>query len=143
MQGGGNFAQKHLYGDALEAMVGAMYLDKGYEFANRLFINEILRRYINLRSMTRTETDFKSRLIEWGQKNKRRITFSTVNGEAFTSQHPTFRSTVLLDGAEIGTGEGGSKKEAEQRAAMHAAERLRETAPEGAFGHIEIDIETI
>ena len=92
---------------------------------------------------TRTETDFKSRLIEWGQKNKRRITFSTVNGEAFTSQHPTFRSTVLLDGAEIGTGEGGSKKEAEQRAAMHAAERLRETAPEGAFGHIEIDIETI
>ena len=143
VQGGGNFAQKHLYGDALEAMVGAMYLDKGYEFANRLFINEILRRYINLSSMTRTETDFKSRLIEWGQKNKRRITFSTVNGEAFTSQHPTFRSTVLLDGAEIGTGEGGSKKEAEQRAAMHAAERLRETAPEGAFAHIEIDIETI
>lgn len=47
VQGGGNFAQKHLYGDALEAMVGAMYLDKGYEFANRLFINEILRRYIN------------------------------------------------------------------------------------------------
>ena len=43
VQGGGNFAQKHLYGDALEAMVGAMYLDKGYEFANRLFINEILR----------------------------------------------------------------------------------------------------
>ena len=143
VQGGGTFAQKHLYGDALEAMVGAMYLDKGYEFANRLFINEILRRYINLSSMTRTETDFKSRLIEWGQKNKRRITFSTVNGEAFTSQHPTFRSAVLLDGAEIGTGEGGSKKEAEQRAAMHAAERLRETAPEGAFGHIEIDIETI
>lgn len=110
VQGGGNFAQKHLYGDALEAMMGAIYLDKGYDFANRLFINDILRKYINLGSMTHTETDFKSRLIEWGQKCKRQVAFHTVNGSDFTSQHPTFRSVVTLDGQEIGAGEGGSKR---------------------------------
>ena len=106
VQGGGNFAQKHLYGDALEAMMGAIYMDKGYDIANRLFINDILRKYINLGSLTHTETDFKSRLSVWGQKCKRQVAFHTVNGSDFTSQHPTFRSVVTLDGQEIGAGEG-------------------------------------
>ena len=120
-------------------MMGAIYLDKGYDFANRLFINDILRKYINLGSMTHTETDFKSRLIEWGQKCKRQVAFHTVNGSDFTSQHPTFRSVVTLDGQEIGAGEGGSKKEAEQMAAMHATETLRQATPDGPLGTIDVN----
>ena len=61
-QGGNGFAQKHLYGDTLEAMMGAVYLDKGYDFSNRLFINGILRKYVDLDDMSEQETDFKSRM---------------------------------------------------------------------------------
>lgn len=130
VQGGGNFVQKHLYGDALEAMMGAVYLDKGYDFVNRLLINRILGQNVNLGNITQTETDFKSRLIEWGQKHRREIAFRTVHGEEFSSQHPCFSASVLLDGEAIGSGDGGSKKEAEQAAAMQATEWLRAQLPE-------------
>ena len=56
--------QKHLFGDAFEAMMGAVYLDKGYNFVNRLLINNLYPKYINLEGLTESETDFKSRLIE-------------------------------------------------------------------------------
>ena len=62
-QGNYSSQQKNLYGDALEAMVGALYLDKGYDFTNRLIINHLLNRYIDLVDITEQETDFKSRLI--------------------------------------------------------------------------------
>lgn len=125
-QGGVGFNQKHLYGDALEAMIGAIYLDKGYDYANRLLINDILRRHINLGSMTHTETDFKSRLIEWSQKNKHALEFVTRPSERYTSQSPHFRSSVRLDGHPLGEGEGDSKKVAEQAAAHHSFELLQQ-----------------
>lgn len=55
----GSTNQKHIYGDAFEAMIGAIYLDQGYEFANRLLINNIYYRYLNLDNLTDEETDFK------------------------------------------------------------------------------------
>ena len=55
----GSTNQKHIYGDAFEAMIGAIYLDRGYEFANRLLINNIYYRYLNLDNPTDEETDFK------------------------------------------------------------------------------------
>lgn len=125
---GGGFVQKHLYGDALEAMIGAMYLDKGYDFTNRLLINGIFDRYLNLRAMLATETDFKSRLIEWCQKSKHTIKFTTGFAEDSTSQHPVFKSTAIIDGLEIGYGVGASKKEAEQRAAYSVSQVLDDDA---------------
>ena len=123
-QGNYSSQQKNLYGDALEAMVGALYLDKGYDFTNRLIINHLLNRYIDLVDMTEQETDFKSRLIEWCQKNHLKIVFRTGNDKEYSSNHPVFYSTVLVDGIEVGHGSGESKKEAEQHAAFSVAEYM-------------------
>ena len=109
--------QKHIYGDALEALFGAIYLDKGYNFANRLFINGLLRKYVAWEDMTEQENDFKSRLIEWGQKSKRQVHFETKPGAAYTSNLPQFETTIYVDGQPAGRGEGGSKKESDQAAA--------------------------
>ena len=111
-----NLSQKHIYGDAFEAMMGAIYLDQGYDFVNRLLINKIFVEYIKVDQLTQSETDFKSRLIEWCQKNHHAIHFDTVNDKTYSSTHPFFYSKVLIDGIEMGYGAGESKKEAEQRA---------------------------
>ncbi|WP_300107587.1 ribonuclease III [uncultured Alistipes sp.] len=113
--GSGN--QKHIFGDAFEAMIGAIYLDMGYDFVNRLLINRIYYRYLDIDSLLEEETDFKSRLIEWCQKNHHSIAFETVHGSGYSSNHPVFDSTVLIDGICVGHGQGESKKEAEQHAA--------------------------
>lgn len=109
-------SQKHIFGDAFEAMMGAIYLDKGYNFVNRLLINTIYPNHMSLDEVDESETDFKSRLIEWGQKHHHNIVFRTKgNGNQSGTQH--FRSVVIIDGLEVGHGLGESKKEAEQSAA--------------------------
>ena len=112
-----NISQKHIYGDAFEAMMGAIYLDQGYDFVNRLLINKIFVDYIKVDQLNQAETDFKSRLIEWCQKNHHTIHFDTENDKSYSSTHPFFYSKVFIDGIEMGYGAGESKKEAEQRAA--------------------------
>ena len=107
--------QKHIFGDAFEAMMGAIYLDQGYNFTNRLLINDIYNKYCSLDEVAETETDFKSRLIEWGQKNHHTIQFHTKGKQSGTSR--TFQCVVLIDDLEVGHGIGTSKKEAEQSAA--------------------------
>ncbi len=112
----GNVRQ-NLYGDALEAMIGAIYLDKGYDYTNRLLINRVFRKYLDLDRIVAVEIDFKSRLIEWCQKSRRAITFHTSTRSGPASGNPAFISRVVIDGIQMGSGEGPSKKEAEQHAA--------------------------
>ena len=122
--GGVSVIQKHIYGDAFEAMMGAIYLDQGYEFVNRLLINDVYRRFLSLDDLTLSETDFKSRLIEWCQKHHHRIAFRTEHDKGYAASHPVFFATVLVDGIEVGHGSGDSKKEAEQQAAYSVAEYM-------------------
>ena len=122
--GGAGIAQKHIYGDAFEAMMGAVYLDQGYDFVNRLLINRIYYRHLNLEELTESETDFKSRLIEWGQKNRHRIVFQTETEKGSSANHPVFYSKVMVDDMEVGHGAGDSKKEAEQHAAYSVSQAL-------------------
>ncbi len=110
-------SQKHLYGDAFEAMMGAIYLDQGYNFVNRLLINKIYPEYLDLDNLTEAETDFKSRLIEWCQKNHHVVRFVTRQG----STAGNFISTIYIDDIEVSHGHGTSKKEAEQHAAYTMA----------------------
>ena len=116
----GNHSQKHIYGDAFEAMMGAIYLDQGYDFVNRLLINDIFGRYLSLEEVMQSETDFKSRLIEWCQKSRRTIKFRTMESDHSEPHTPSFVSEIFIDSVKISCGEGLSKKEAEQNAALTA-----------------------
>jgi ribonuclease-3 len=118
----GNAAQKHIFGDAFEAMMGAIYLDQGYDFANRLLINDIYGSHLSIEEVLRSETDFKSRLIEWCLKNHYSIEFRTGSDHSASSSHPGFVSTVYVDGIAVGHGSGDSKKAAEQNAAYSVSQ---------------------
>ena len=120
-------AQKHIFGDAFEAMIGAIYLDQGYNFVNRLLINNIYSTYLSLEQVDEIETDFKSRLIEWGQKNHHQVLFRTHSvGKGAGVGVYAFRSVVLIDNLEVGHGMGESKKEAEQAAAQSVATEMND-----------------
>lgn len=114
----GVVVQKHINGNALEAMIGAMYLDQGYNTVNRIVINRIFEKYLDIDEVLAEETDYKSRLIEWSQKSRQTLHFDTVRGAGYTKTHPVFECRICIDGMELSRGVGDSKKEAEQRASM-------------------------
>ena len=118
----GNTTQKHIFGDAFEAMMGAIYLDQGYDFANRLLINKIFKLHLSIDDILRSETDFKSRLIEWCQKNHYTIEFRTDSDHSANMSRPMFHSIVYVDGIAVGHGIGDSKKQAEQNAAFSVSQ---------------------
>lgn len=117
-------SRNNIYGDALEALVGALYLDQGYETANQVLIERIFVEYVDLEALEQTEKDFKSRMIEWGQKHHRRIEFWSRECADHVELAPHFESELLVDGERQGYGDARSKKEAEQIAAREAYERL-------------------
>ena len=102
--------------------MGAIYLDQGYDFVNRLLINDIYARLLSLEEIAESETDFKSRLIEWCQKNHYSIEFRTTSDGSSSASHPGFVSTVYVDGIALGHGAGDSKKAAEQNAAFSVSQ---------------------
>ena len=79
---------------------------------------------MSLEELTESESDFKSRLIEWSQKNRHQVEFRTEHDKEYASNHPVFYCTVLVDGMEVGHGAGDSKKEAEQRAAFSVSQYM-------------------
>jgi ribonuclease-3 len=112
--------KKHIYGDALEALIGAIYLDKGYNYTQHYIINYRLKNFVNLAELFSKETDYKSRVIEWGQKNKIMISFETTEEYTEVELSPAFVAHVKVNEQVLGTGIGKSKKEAEQLAAEQA-----------------------
>lgn len=115
-----NIHKKHIYGDAFEALIGAIYLDKGFNKTRKYIINYVLKNFVNLEELISKETDFKSRIIEWGQKTKVMITFESAEEYTEMEQAPSFISHVKICDEIIGTGSGKSKKESEQSAAEQA-----------------------
>jgi ribonuclease III len=115
-----NIHKKHLYGDAFEALIGAIYLDKGFKKTRKYIINYVLKNFVNIEELLAKETDYKSRIIEWGQKNKVIITFETTEEYTEAEQAPTFIAHVKIKDQTLGSGSGKSKKEAEQNAAEQA-----------------------
>ena len=111
---------KSVYGDALEALIGALYLDKGYERTRKIVMERIIQSHININRLLETETDFKSRIIEWGQKNKKSVSFASFEEADEQSNSPVFISHLIVVDEIIGRGSGYSKKEAEQNAARQA-----------------------
>lgn len=111
---------KHLYGNVLEALMGAIYLDRGYGTARRFFVRKIMHKHIDLAQLVKKDSDYKSRVIEWAQKNKVEVIFESKEGHTSRPKAPIFISTLLVNGELRGTGKGGAKKDAEQQAAKEA-----------------------
>lgn len=109
-----------VFGDALEALIGAIYLDKGYKRTKRFVLKRIINYHINIKKLAETEIDFKSRIIEWSQKNKKELNFSCREDTSPGGKHPVFISHLMVFDKIIGMGTGNSKKEAEQNAARQA-----------------------
>ena len=111
--------KKRISGEALEAMMGAMYLDRGYDKTCKYFTDHILKNFIDLQKLLQTETDFKSRFLEWGQKNKLQVEFITISEKIEKSKNtPQFIVQATIAGVPVSKGSGKSKKEAEQMAAQ-------------------------
>jgi len=114
---------KSLYGDAFEALIGAIYLDKGYNVAQRFIINRIINNHVDIDALESSESNFKSKLIEWAQKEKKSITFELV-GEEPTGTGKLLRIKAVVNGVQMGEGMDYSKKKAEQIAAEQACKTL-------------------
>lgn len=110
----------NIYGDALEALIGAIYLDKGFNTARFVIIKRFLNGYVDLNKMEEQDNNYKSQLIEWGQKNKLDITFQTEEEDSPNSKFSIFVTTVEIENKIKGKGYGSSKKESQQNAANEA-----------------------
>jgi len=115
----------YMGGNAFEALVGAIYLDRGYEYCKYFMENRIIGQYLNLDKISRKEVNFKSKLIEWTQKNKVEITFELVNQSMDEFNSPVFESEILIEGVHACKGKGYSKKESQQIAAHETLSRIK------------------
>lgn len=123
---------KHIYGDVFEAFIGAMFLDQGFNNTKRFMEKYIFPNFFNIKDLVTIDTNYKSRLIEWGQKNKVSVDF--VTEESSRARRNKFCCIICMNKEEKGRGEGSSKKEAEQNAAKIVVDTLTKEAD----GNIEI-----
>jgi ribonuclease III len=117
---------KNLYGDAFEALIGSVFLDKGFKKTKKVFIKNVLNKYLDLNEIVITDSDYKSLVFEWVQKNKSNLIFTYNEEYDFSLKKSVFSTTLFIDRKEFGEGHGSSKKEAEQEAASQAWKKLKD-----------------
>lgn len=115
----------YMGGNAFEALVGAIYLDRGYNACMRFMQKRILDRMINIDKVAYKEVNFKSKLIEWSQKNRVRLEFKLIEQHKEQNSSPVFCYRAVIEGLEGGTGKGYSKKESQQLASKLTLQKLR------------------
>ena len=118
----------YMYGNAFEAFIGAIYLDQGYDRCKQFMEEKIFKNYIDLDKMSRKEVNFKSKLIEWSQKNKMEVSFELIEQFLDEEYNPMFHTEVRIEGISAGTGTGCSKKESQQNAAQMALKKIKDAA---------------
>ncbi|PLX06706.1 MAG: ribonuclease III [Marinilabiliales bacterium] len=116
-------------GDAFEAFIGAMYLDKGYDFTRKVLTDRIIKLHIDLEVLESTEVNYKSKIVEWSQKNKISASFDVVDeiGQKF---HKQYEVAVMIDGKEVSKARDFSIRGAEKIAAEKAWKVLSESEQE-------------
>ncbi|HND88687.1 MAG TPA: ribonuclease III [Saprospiraceae bacterium] len=114
---------KSMLGNALEALVGAVYIELGYEDTKRYVIRRVLRRYLDIHELESYDDNFKSQLLEWCQKNGRQIEYRVV-AKYKSEKRDKFKVAVFVDGRKLGTADDFNKKSAEQLASERAMTAL-------------------
>ena len=118
-----------IYGNALEALIGAIYLDQGYRLCKRFLEKKIIERYVDIERISKIDVNFKSILLEYCQHEKFSIHFDTEEVIKHEGKMAKFKASAIVNEISMGEGEGFSKKEAQQLAAKRALEEI-ETSPE-------------
>lgn len=118
-----NLKSSHIFGNALESFIGAIYLDHGYEKTKKYILQVIVKNHVDLKDLLQQGYNLKNKIISWAQKNKKELDFNdadcqTVNGRKI------FYIDLLLDKKCIATGTGYTKKEAGEKAAELALDKL-------------------
>jgi ribonuclease-3 len=116
-------AFKSANGNALEALVGAIYLDRGYKITRTFVINKLIDAHIDMRTLVENDTNFKSQLIELTQREGKELQFEIIEEKPMNG-YKMFVAQVVINDEILGTGSGASKKKAEQEAAMEALKVL-------------------
>lgn len=114
---------KFIYGNALEALIGAVYLDKGYKRCCRFVLDQLLHLYIDLETLIQTDTNYKSQLVTWASRNRKHVHFEIIT-EQRTEPLRAFTAQVIIGDQVAGQGQGSNKKQAEQQAAQAALATL-------------------
>lgn len=107
---------KSLNGDALEAFIGALYLDRGFQASKEFVIDKIIKLHLDIDELESVDNDFKSRMVEWSQKNKKKVVYEVLaeHGKGFDKYYEV---ALMIDDETVSTGKGKNKKTAEKAAA--------------------------
>jgi len=119
---------RSMLGNAVEALVGAIYIEKGYDGTQHYVVNNLLRRYLDIHELETTDDNFKSQLLEWSQKNGKSVSYKVLARYKF-EKRDRFKVAVLVDGEKVGTADDFNKKSAEQIASERALTALGIPAP--------------
>jgi ribonuclease-3 len=118
-----NNKSRSMSGDAFEALIGAIYLDKEYFVARAFILNRIIKNHVDIDLLEATEKNFKSKLLEWAQKERKIIIYELLEEDPTLNKQLKVR--VMVDQEEKGIGIDFSKKKAEQLAAEEACKTLQ------------------
>lgn len=116
-------AYKSIYGDTLEALIGAIYLDRGYRATRKFIVSKVLKQQYDLEQIINNNPNYKSKVIEWAHRESKEIKFEITEIRG-ASHNREFRAELQVEGKVIAEGNGFSKKKAEQDAAQKSCEKL-------------------
>ena len=114
---------KSIYGDTLEALIGAIYLDKGYQSTRKFIVKKLLRQQYDLEKIIQTNPNYKSKIIEWAHRQNKDVKFEITEVKG-SSHNREFMAELQVEGQPVAQGNGFSKKKAEQNAAQKSCEKL-------------------
>lgn len=129
---------KSMLGNALEALVGAVYIERGYDGTKVFVVRRILRKYLDIHELEGFDDNYKSQLLEWCQKNGRQIEYKVV-AKYKSEKRDKFKVAVFVDGKKIGTADDFNKKSAEQLASERAMISLGMLGGNGAPPPVDDD----
>lgn len=119
-------SNRSIFGNALEALIGAIFLDKGYNFTSKFIEEKLINPHLNIRKIAKEVSSHKSKLLEWGQANKKQVAFKLI--ASYGKDHEkSYEVMVVVDKKKCAEAIGTSIKRAEELAAKRAIEDLIKT----------------